>query len=121
MQAFQRIIALDGHIAQAKVSHAEVFTANQEYAVKVVSGGEVVAPVAHKPGEGFQRPAPGAAHGGAIGVREQRLEVRHFGFVIAPAQGKNTVFCRQPIFGNILQLLHHVRRSLNVALGLIGA
>ena len=121
MQAFQRIVTLNGHVAQAKVSHAEIFTANQEYAVQVIGGGEIVAPVAHKPGKGFQRPAPGIAHGRAIGVREQRLEVRDFGIVIPPAKRKDAVFRRQAIFGDILQLLHHVRRSLNVALGLVGA
>ena len=121
MQAFQRIITLDGHIAQAEVSHAEIFAANQEDAIEIVGGGEIVAPVAHKPGEGFQRPAPGVAHGGAVGVREQRLEVRHFGFVITPAERQDAVFRRQPVFGNILQLLHYIRCSLNVTLGLIGA
>ena len=35
-------------------------------------------------------------------------------------QGKNTVFRRQAIFGNVLQLLHHVGGALNIALGLIG-
>ncbi len=50
MQAFQRIVTLNGHVAQAKVSHAEIFAANQEDAVQVIGGGEVVAPVAHKPG-----------------------------------------------------------------------
>ena len=120
MQAFQRIITFDGHIAQAKVGHAEVFAANQEYAVQVIGGGEVVTPVAHKPGERFQGTAPGVAHGGAVGIREQRLEIRYFGFVITAADGKNTVFRRQAIFGNVLQLLHHVGGALNIALGLIG-
>ena len=121
MQTFQRIITFDGHVAQTKVGHTEVFAANQEHAVQVIGCGEVVAPVAHKPGERLQRSAPGIAHGGTVGIREQRLEIGHFGFVITPADSKNTVFRRQTIFGNVLQLLHHVGCSLNITLGLIGA
>ena len=37
------------HIPQAEIRHAEIFVANQVDTVQIVSGREVIAPVAHKP------------------------------------------------------------------------
>ncbi len=50
-QAFQGVFAIDRHVTQAKIGHTEIFAANQKDPVQIVRCREVIAPVAHKPGQ----------------------------------------------------------------------
>ena len=61
---------------------------------------------------------PGAAHRAAVGIWVQGFKVRHSDIAVLPLRYR--VPCRQAITGDILQLFNHVRRTLNIALGLVG-
>ena len=94
MQRFQRIITFDRHIAQAEIRHTEIVAANQENTIQIVGRRKIVAPVAHKPGQRLQRPAPGIPHRRTVGVGKQRLKIGHHGFIVARPAGHHAVFRR---------------------------
>ena len=118
MQDFQRLIALNRHVPQAKVGHTEIIAADEKDAVKVVGGGKIIPPVAHKPRQRLERITPGATHCAAVGVRIQGFKAGDRNIAALPLRYR--IPCRQPVTGDILELFNHVRRTLNVALGLIG-
>ena len=118
MQDFQRLIALNRHVPQAKVGHAEVIAADEKDAVKVVGGSKIIPPVAHKPCQRLQRITPGGAHRAAVGIGVQGFKVGHRHIAVLPLRYR--VPCRQAVTGDILQLFHYIRGTLDIALGLIG-
>lgn len=60
----------------------------------------------------------GGAHRAAVGIGVQGFKVGHRHIAVLPLRYR--VPCRQAITGDILQLFHYIRGTLDIALGLIG-